>query len=138
MEREEVDPMNWNTYKENVHAFTEDIVDKVHRLRTSIASKAPDEAVPSQGDGRGVPGANGAAAALSCYKEYKRDDLPSYKGDIRGYPPFKREWTRLVAPGRSEDWQLQALQKRTPEEMVQPNPNPASAEDGDCISFSPN
>ena len=42
LEREEVDPMNWNTYKENVHAFTEDIVDKVHRLRTSIASKAPD------------------------------------------------------------------------------------------------
>ena len=73
-----------------MHAFTEDIVGRVGSLRTVIASKGPAGTGPGQGGGQSVAGAGGAAQ--SCYKEYKRDDLPTYKGDIRSYPPFKREW----------------------------------------------
>ena len=115
LEREQMDPLNWNTYGDGAHAFKEDLVARVCSLRTVIASRAPDGTGSGQPGGQSPTGAGGASQ--SCYKEYKRDDLPTYKGDIRGYPPFKREWTRLVAPGRSEDWQLQALQKRTPEEV---------------------
>ena len=112
LQRVVIDPVNWRTYKDAVHAFSEDLVNRIGNLRINIGSKV--SARPGVSTGSGDPG--GGGAAQSCYKEYKREDLPTYKGDIRGYPPFKREWTRLVAPGRSEDWQLQALQKRTPDE----------------------
>ena len=114
MEREQIDPVNWINYKEAVFAYTEDVVGRISNLRTILASKESDRHGADSGRS-GDPG--GGVGAQNCYKEYKKEELPTYKGDIRGFPPFKREWTRLVAPGRSEDWQLQALQKRTPEEI---------------------
>ena len=114
VEREQMDPVNWINYKDSVHTYTEDLVGRVCNLRTILASKESDRHRADSGRS-GDPG--GGVNAPNCYKEYKKEELPTYKGDIRGYPPFKREWTRLVAPGRSEDWQLQALQKRTPEEI---------------------
>ena len=116
LEREQIDPVNGVNYKDSVHAYNEDLAGRIDNLRTIIASKESVRHGAGPG-GNGDPGPGGGVNAQNCYKEYKKEELPTYKGDIRGFPPFKREWTRLVAPGRSEDWQLQAVQKRTPEEI---------------------
>ena len=36
------------------------------------------------------------------YKEYQREAMPEYKGGIREYAAFKREWKNCVAPGLEE------------------------------------
>lgn len=62
-------------------------------------------------------GANAGGGDRGSYSVYKKDDLPELKGKPRNYPPFKREWQQLVAPGKSAEWQLTQLQKRTPDEI---------------------
>ena len=53
---------------------------------------------------------------LPTYKDYERDKIPSFSGEIRDYPEFKREWLELVQPGRPEQWVLVNLNKNTPKE----------------------
>ena len=50
-------------------------------------------------------------------KEYLRDPVPVFDGAVRKFADFKREWRRLVEPGRPSEWILFHLQKSTPEEV---------------------
>ena len=61
------------------------------------------------------PSSSGGGGGASF--SYKKDELPLFSGKPRDYPAFKREWTVLVAAGKSKDWQLTNLQKRTPDEI---------------------
>ena len=88
--RETADPVNWRQHNTSAHNFTADLRIRIQDLKLQIAEKAPANSVATSGGGASVAGS--ALTSTTSYKEYKRDDLPTYKGDIRGYPIFKREW----------------------------------------------
>ena len=112
LRREEGDPDNWEVHNQEADEFSWDIKKKVLVIREKMAAKGT--AGPSIGSNQD---ASSRAAIQSSYKEYKRDDLPTYGGSVREYPRFKKEWQTLVAPGRTQDWQLLNLEKRTPKEI---------------------
>ena len=114
LRREEGDPDNWELHNQEADEFSRDIKKRVRVIRDKMAAKGT--AGPSIGSNQ-VGGTSNRAAAQSSYKEYKRDDLPTYGGSIIEYPRFKKEWQTLVAPGRTQDWQLLNLEKRTPKEV---------------------
>ena len=101
---------NINDHVRAVADLKDCMEEKVEALRLKIAIKKSD-----------VAHANGQVTmgerVANSYKEYQRDPFPEYKGDIRDYPQFKREWQRCVAPGRDVDWQLQKLEMQTPAEI---------------------
>ena len=43
-----------------------------------------------------------APRVQQVYKEYQREAMPEYKGGIREYATFNREWKNCVAPGGDE------------------------------------
>ena len=66
----------------------------------------------------GAGAAAGGASGSTSYSLYKKDDIPEFTGKCYAdFPPFMREWKTLVAPGKSAEWQLSQLQKKTPDEI---------------------
>ena len=113
LSREERDPVNWEEHSQSATEFSRGITIKVLLIKEKIAARAATGHVIDGGHGN----CSGSGAAYqTTYKEYKREDFPTYDGTIREYPRFKKEWQSLVAPGRPQDWQLIHLDKRTPKD----------------------
>ena len=111
---EELDADDWQTNQQTLADFTTNITQQVENVRYKAISLVSEQSAP----GSSGPRASSNDQSLSnSYTVYKKEDIPTFKGDIRGYPPFKREWQRLVAAGQSEDWQLTNLQNKTPDKV---------------------
>ena len=111
--REDKDHENWRVHKQAAHEFVLTFNNRLVEIRAKVHAKRPaQQESPAAGGG-----ARGTTQVTSSYKEYKKEDIPSFSGAIRDYPPFKREWKALVAPGRSVDWQLTNLHKKTPKSI---------------------
>ena len=113
LNREERDPDNWEQHSQSAAEFSTGITRKARLIKEKIADRAATGHII---DGGHSGGSGNRAAIQTSYKEYKKEDLPTYDGTIREYPRFKKEWLSLVAPGRPQDWQLIHLDKRTPKD----------------------
>ena len=109
---QDLDPEQWQVYMNDASVFGSEVTRRMEVVKLKAVAKVDVVVTDTRG-----PTAAGGDVGRGAYAVYKKDDIPLFKGNPRSYPPFKREWQTLVAVGRSEEWQLTNLQKRTPEEI---------------------